>query len=257
MSLIKILFLMFLAMLAGCGPSADLEVSRKFQEAQTLYNAASAQDDFLQAAALYQQIVDQGFLSGIVFYNLGNAYMQAEKKGLAIAAYRQAQRYDPRNPYLKPNLEAAFGGAESLEKPRTLIDHLLFWKDWLSYPEKVQLTLGSAGLCLLFALLGVILRSQKVWKRMKWVGLFLTLILFLSALYDWVRFDVTKHGVVIAEETTGRKGASENFDPAFTENLTETTEFKLLETRGDWFRIQLLNNDKPEGWILARDAQVY
>ena len=82
--------LFLLPLVTACGGSANLELSRKFQEAQQVFSAASTREEFLQAATIYRQILDTGFTNGALLYNMGNAFMNADRRGHAIAAYRQA-----------------------------------------------------------------------------------------------------------------------------------------------------------------------
>ena len=62
---------------------------------------------------MYQSLLDRGIRSGAILYNQGNAFMKAGHRGQAIAAYLEAKRYLPRNPYLDANLRFAQGGARN------------------------------------------------------------------------------------------------------------------------------------------------
>ena len=142
------LMILVLSGLLGCGRHVELDKVRDYQEAQRLND--NALRDF-QKPAFVRCRTNPGRLpesggalslaarTGLrlrrVYYNLGNTYMQAEQRGLAVAYYRQALRYDPRNPFLRPSLDYAFGDRKPPAEGRTLTDHLLFWKDWVSYPE--------------------------------------------------------------------------------------------------------------------------
>jgi tetratricopeptide (TPR) repeat protein len=239
----------------ACHRTPDLALSKKFQEAQRIFNAAASPEDFLKAAALYQQILEQGCLSGSVLYNLGNAYMQADQRGLAISAYRQAMRLKPRDAFLKANLEFALGPDAVLKDKRTVLDHLFFWLDLVSYPEKWYLTSLFVGLSLVFALGALFQRNRAAWNRLLWLALILTLLAGASAGLDWYRFEYIKHGVVTSDDTLARKGTSENYEPAFTQPLSEGTEFQVLEERGGWILIRM--EEGPEGWIPGSSAVVY
>jgi hypothetical protein len=50
-------------------------------------------------------------------------------------------------------------------------------------------------------------------------------------------------------------GHAANYEPAFNKPLSEATEFRLLESRGDWILVRL--PDGNEGWIEQRAAVVY
>ena len=246
---------MFLALLlcAGCARGVDLEVAQTFQEAQKTFDQAESADDFLRAAGLYQSILDRGIVSGAVLYNQGNAYMQAGERGRAIAAYRQAARYRPRDPYLEANLEFALG-ADSPSGRRPVIEYVLFWQNWLSYPEKFRLT---AALAVVTFALGVaaLFRRRRLLGRVAIVGVLLTLLVSFSAGYDWYRFEKTVHGVIVQEEVIARKGNGTTYEPAFTEPLTEGTELRLIERRGEWSLIRVPGGE--EGWVEDETVVLY
>jgi len=240
-------------LILGCQPQADTAVLTKFQAAQQAFDQAQEPPDFLRVAALYQEILDAGFVSGAVLYNQGNAFMKAGEQGRALACYRQAQRYRPRDPYVAANLRTALGGAGA-DEVKPLLEYLLFWQRWLSYPEKFQLsTVGAAatfglGTLSLFA-------SGVWWKRAAGLALGLTLVLAFSAAYDWYQFGHRKHGVIVEADVVARKGNAASYEPAFTGSLAEGTEFRALERRGGWVLIRL--RGAQEGWVPADTVVVY
>jgi tetratricopeptide (TPR) repeat protein len=88
---------------------------------------ASPQTTFFHANALYkdgqydaavqeyEQLLQSGRTSGNLYFNLGNAYFKAGKKGKAIVNYERARRLIPGDPDLRANLEYAqsLTGAEA------------------------------------------------------------------------------------------------------------------------------------------------
>ena len=229
----------------GCGRSTDLAQYGKFQAAQAAFDTAETTDDFRRVAAMYQEILDSGIVSGAVLYNQGNAFMRAKMRGRAVASYRRAGRYRPRDPYLDANLRSAFGG-QLVEPTRPLIEYVLFWQNWISYPGKFRLSTWSASLTFALAICGVWWRQ--VWlRRITAALLVLTMVLVFSATYDWFRFTYIRHGVVVADEVLARKGNAESYEPAFNQSLGETTEFTVVEERGDWILARL--GKEKEGWI--------
>ena len=231
------------ALLAGCTAAADLDAARTFEEANRLYLAGEHD----KAAAHYEALLEHdGLECGALLYNLGNAHMQAGRKGRAIAAYRRALRYRPTDPRLNANLDSALGGERDDE--RSLFHHVLFWHRSVSYGGKFHLLAAMATLAFL---LGLIRRARPA----AWIALGLTVLLGASALLAYVEVDRTEHGVVVAEKATARKGNAESFEAAFTDALPEGTEFIVAERRGDWLRI-VVGKDL-EGWIPTRDATTY
>ena len=244
----------FLALVVGCAPAPKIEVVQQFQAAQEAFDKAASEGDFLRAASLYQSILDDGCRSGAVLYNQGNAFMLAGQRGRAIASYRRAQRYRPRDPFLDHNLAYALQ-APSLDAGRSVVDYFLFWQNWSSYAAKFQL-LAIVGLATFAIGIGAIVFSGRFrLSYVGWAGLALTVLLAASAAYDWYRFDVLEHGVVVVPEVVARKGNGESYAPAFTQSLSEGTEFLVAEHRGDWVLIHLPGNQ--EGWVRQDDVSLY
>jgi len=249
----RLLLIAALAYLPGCGRPLDLDSARTFQDAEKVFAQAKSPDDFLKAAAMNQEILDRGQVSGAVLYNQGNAFMQAGQRGRAIAAYRQAQRYLGPDPFLQANLAFAQRNQTAVHR-RPVIEHLLFWQDWVSYPGKFYLAACGVGLTLVPAL--ILLLVHRRWLvRLTFAAMTISLLLIVSAGYDWYRFDWKTHGVIVEKETVVRKGNAESYEPALTAALDEGVEFNLVERRGDWLWIRLTGDQ--EGWVPEKTAVVY
>src|SRR5580698_7769574 len=116
------------------------ERERAFVRALEIFDAAKSADEYRESAQVLESILADGFRSGAVYYNLGNAYYRAGQYGRAIAAYRKARPYRPRDPYLEANLRHVLSVAPGKlpEPPPAWWHHVLFWSGWLSFPEKVH-----------------------------------------------------------------------------------------------------------------------
>jgi len=248
------LMLTAVGFLTSCGPLPDRETMTRLQEAQKAFLAADEADDYLQVAALYQEVLDGGFMNGAVLVNQGNAFMRAGRPGMAVAAYRQAERLRARDPYLKANLDLALGPNEAPVR-KTVIDHLFFWQTWLGYHEKFHAAAAAASLTLVLGLIGLALGRSALRRKITACALLVALLLCASAALDWYRNDVLRHGVIIENEVVARKGNAESFAPAFSEPLAEAAEFVVEEDRGDWLRIELPLGQ--QGWVRKENVAVY
>jgi tetratricopeptide (TPR) repeat protein len=249
------LILFLTSAIAGCQQRIDPGTIEQFEKAQVEFDKAKTKQDFLRVASMYDQIVRTGVHSGAVFYNQGNAYMRAGERGRAIACYRQAQRYWPRDPLVDANLRSALQGqAKTSFSHRPLIEYILFWQDWFGYAAKFQASVTASFVALVFGIVGMIYVSP-IWKRLALATLVLSVAITLSATYDWYRFEYLRHGVVVASEAIARKGNAASYEPAFTAPLAEGTEFIVLEARNDWLRIKIPS--AQVGWVRAVDVAVY
>ena len=102
-------------LLAAAPVSAD-DPSAAFDAANKLYE----QGRFAEAGAAYEKLLESGQHTETVWFNLGDARFKAGQLGRAIAAYRQAERFSPRDPAIRFNLQFArkkATGNESVSGP--------------------------------------------------------------------------------------------------------------------------------------------
>ncbi|MEE8107017.1 MAG: tetratricopeptide repeat protein [Planctomycetota bacterium] len=256
MSFFRMLMLS-LFLLPACGRGLDLDEARGFEEAQRNFLAAQSEQDYLESAARFRALSERGVTSGALLYNEGNCYVKSGRWGEAIAAYRRAVRYRPRDPYLRDNLGYALTSAgQSVTESKSLLDHVLFWQGWTSYGEKFGLLALAATLAMLAALMSRVgVRRIPALRRTAWVLLVLTLLLGWSATLQAFDVEMTTHGVVTADDVVARKGDAESYEPAFSTPLHAGAEFVVLEHRREWLHIKLPGD--LEGWIPVSAAVQY
>ncbi len=237
----------------GCRRDADMELVNKYRAARKAYDESRTHDDFLKVAAMYQEIIDEGGHSGILFYHQGNALMQADCTGRAIAAYRLAKRYRPNDPYVENNLCYATG-EDSSDDRKPILNHILFWQDWISYPTKFRMAAAATAATFMFSLMAMFV-GRKLFGRLAFACLVLAAVLVFSVCYDWYSNQYIVRGVIIKDYVVARKGNAASYEPAFTEPLDECTEFRMLKHRNNWFLIRLPGGQ--EGWIEDDAAVLY
>jgi tetratricopeptide (TPR) repeat protein len=207
---------------------------RTFLRALEVFDAAKTPDDYRQSAALLESLLADGYRNGAVYYNLGNAYYRAGEFGRAIAAYRKAKPYRPRDPYLEANLRQALSVAPGrLPEPSPpWWKHVLFWSGWLSFPEKAYAAFTGFLLAALSSCAALLLR----WPRAYWISAALVgiaAVLSLDAGLAYSDVASSRHGVV-TRETIARKGIGKDYEPAFDQPLKDGAEFTVLSENGDW-----------------------
>ncbi len=227
--------IVLLAMLAVEAVAADNGArQRTFIRALEMFDAAKTPQDYRESAALLESLLADGFRNGAVYYNLGNAYVRAGEYGRAIAAYRKAIPYRPRDQYLLANLQQAISAAPGhLPEPAPpLWTHVLFWSEWLSFPEKAYSAFAAYVAAALLSAAAVFRR----WPRVYWISAGLVAcgtVLAVDAGLAYADIAWSRHGVVTAE-TIARKGIGKDYEPAFDQPLKDGAEFTILAENVDW-----------------------
>ncbi len=222
------------------------EVPALFREANSLYE----QGDYPRAADGYREIVDGGWESAPVYYNLGNAYFKQNRLGPAILYYRRAQNLAPRDPEIDKNLEYTRVAlrddiaARPLPRWRRVSGTVA---GWLSLGEWVAISAGLYFLTFLWVLAVILRRS--LGKVSPPVLKTLLPALALSAALAVLAFSHyrTPRAIVLAPQVSVRYGPQETDAAAF--NLHEGTEVRVVRERNGWKQIAL--PDGTSGWLPA------
>jgi tetratricopeptide (TPR) repeat protein len=94
---------MFFLSLVIAGISSADEAAQRFEQANQFYLQAKYPD----AVAQYEKIVQSGFESGELYFNLGNAYYKSGNIQKAILNYERARQLLPRDEDVQFNLQLA------------------------------------------------------------------------------------------------------------------------------------------------------
>jgi tetratricopeptide (TPR) repeat protein len=199
-----------------------------------LFDSAKSPGDYRQSAKLLESLLDDGFRSGALYYNLGNAWYRAGEYGRAILNYRKAKPYRPRDPYLEANLEQALVAAPGRlpEAPRPWWTHVLFWTNWLSFPAKVHAVFAASTIAAMMFTLAFVLRRPRL-KLAAALLLIVALAVGVDAAlcYGDIAYSTR---AVITGETVARKGTATSYEPAFDQPLRDGAGFHILSETAGW-----------------------
>ena len=129
-----------------------------------------------------------------------------------------------------------------------------FSRLWPNLPTQTRLVLFAAAYLAFWFFAAIRVFSRRPFTS--WglgVALVFSLLFGFSLLAEVRSAGMKRDGVILAEEVTGFQGDAASYQPSFAEPLHAGTEFRLLEERGAWWRIEL-----PDGrttWITAASAE--
>jgi hypothetical protein len=245
-------------LLAKSSPTAVVptEADEAMLTANDLYEAGQ----FAQAAQAYQQVVDQGYASSALFYNLGNAHYKQGDYGRAIANYRRAQRLDPRDADIEANLGLA--RAQTVDKFEAMDDGGLLSQvggavqGWFTVDELAMAALGAWILFVFLLLLFGRAKAGGAWRKGLQYALVASAVVLAvgvlalgSALYEEHN---GSEGVIVAAEVGVTSGPGAQYVTEFT--LHNGAEVNLVEARGNWVRLAVPGGEL-EGWVPASTVE--
>lgn len=120
-------------------------------------NRRYQEEDFTGAIEAYRSVLDAGFESGDLYFNLGNAWFREGELGPAILAWERAARLLPSDPDVQANLELARSLTVDDVTPQETFWLLQLWDGWIHLLPR-DLLLGVVGIAWLLTGSAVVAR---------------------------------------------------------------------------------------------------
>ena len=212
---------------------------------QNFDRAAQAYDDhdFPEAIELYEQLVAQGVVEPVVFYNLGNAYYRSGAIAPAIVNYERALQLDPNMEAAQANLASSVRQTDrELTKPQPpdWEQSLLFWH--YNLRKEISLRLAVFSWFLLWILLGI--RQIRAFPYLRRSALLAAVAVVLFGVSWWAKSTPQQLAVATQYRVPVRYGTTDS----------ETVRFELYEgdrvvvDRRDeeWSRVETAGGER--GW---------
>jgi tetratricopeptide (TPR) repeat protein len=233
-------------------------VTNAFGSSDTLYQKANGlyeDGEFEAALTLYHDILDSGYESPDLYYNMGNASFRSNSIGYAVLYYEKALKLDPSHQDAAHNLK--FVSRYRVDAFEEVPE--FFLRTWISsavhaLPEHIWsiLALGSFILTLVSILLYLFthgLALKKAGFFIALLGLLLFIFTLSSAVVQNREIKHPEHGIILSPSVTVRSTPSDSGTELFI--LHEGTRVRVNEEVTGWHNIRII--DGREGWI--RDGE--
>jgi tetratricopeptide (TPR) repeat protein len=219
------------------------QVSANISQASQLYN----QNQFREAAEIYEQAIASGMENGHLYYNLGNAYFRMGNLPKAILNYVKAQNLLPRNEDVEANLEYAVRQTvDQLDgrKSRTL-ESILFWVRDLNLSEhKVALFWINLAFWIVMA---VRLRHQTpATQSARNILLAFLVLALISTGIRWHQETRQSIGVILPQQIDVHSGWNATTVVLF--QLHKGALVSISQQKEHWYEIELPG--EKAGWTL-------
>lgn len=251
MSAIRYILPLLLLLCVG-SLQAQQTTQQQYEKANQLYQ----QNKYSDAAAAYQQLIDQGYSLPDLYFNAGNAYYKSNHTGLAVYNYEKALRIDPAHEAAVHNLALANQRVQGFTDELPLLFFQKWWQQW----EHLHSANGWAtGSIILFWLLvaGVLvyLLAERFATRALRVGIAvigaLAVIYCFMSVYTWRAGNSHDTGIVMSSGIKAKPGPDPGGKDLF--ELNEGMKVEVLDATEDYCKVQLA--DGKTGWIGCNDVK--
>lgn len=222
-----------------------------FAEANSLYK----QGVYDEALNNYQKIVDMGYQSADLYFNLGNCFYKLDKIAPAILYFKRAIKLEPNMDDAKFNLKMARKKTvDKIEEiPKTFIAK--FWKSLTSIMTIYHWSILSIVLAFFSSISFLIyfFSNNSSSKMVNFVislsTFFIMIISIVIAKQQTVWQKKHKEAVIMTKNSYVKVAPTQNSGDSFI--LHEGTEILVVDEIDEWLRVKLL--DGKIGWIHSDD----
>ena len=219
-------------------------------------NSFYQKNDFAGAQKIYKELVDGGYQSPALFYNLGNTYFRTGDLGYAIFYYEKAHKLSPGDEDIIQNIKIANSRTvdKIIEVPKIFITR--WWEGLV-----MSLTVGGWSFILLlvfalflFYLALYILTKKNSMQRIAFFSGSGVLAVMVLIFFIWLaRLNIetgSSYGVLLDKSATVKVSPDSQSNDAFI--IHEGIKFSIEERINTWLKIRLA--DGKLGWLPENSA---
>lgn len=204
----------------------------------------------------YKSIVDSGYASAELYFNLGNAYYKSHNITMALVNYERAQILKPKDKDIQHNLEVA---REFVVDRIDVLPEFFLWRAHVGFVKIFDadiwaiMSLATFILTLVLFLIYFFSRRMGLKKLTFWTGVLFAFISFSTLIFAVQQNRlVTKHkqALILTPSVTIKSSPDENSGTDLF-LLHEGTKVTVVDELGNWREVVL--SDGNRGWLKQSD----
>lgn len=219
---------------------------QKFKQANNLFS----ENKFEEALTLYQEIINENYVSANLFYNTANTYYRLNKIGESIYYYEKALQLNPNNEDYRYNLDLV--NLRVKNKPAiipvnaivSLFKELVFAISATSWAYLSIIFLVIFLLVFYFYIKAQVSKNKKIYFLASMIILFVS----LSAMFfmQYQKMLINSHSqAIILQENEAKSSPDEKANVLFS--VYEGYKVDIESTSGSWVEIKL--TDGKKAWL--------
>jgi tetratricopeptide (TPR) repeat protein len=220
-------------------------------------DAQYAKGQYKEARASYQKLLNEGYQSAALYFNMGNACFKSDDIPSAILYYEKARRLEPGDEDINFNIR--FANLKTTDKieeaPEFFVTKwwhgfiLMFSLSTLSILSIVFILLSSA------VLIAYLFTRSVIFKKISFYSAIVLFVFGLVFIFMGNRqtayFDSHRQAIIFTSTVTVKSAPANNAKTLFV--IHEGTKVNVLEANSNRIKIKLANGS--EGWIGVGDVK--
>jgi len=234
--------------------------SLKAQQADSLLlnaNSLYSQGKYQEAAEFYKEIIESGYESADLYYNLGNAYYKQNVISRAILNYEKALELDPNNEDIKYNLQLAnHYVVDQIEELPVffLTGWIRDFRNIFSSNSWAVISICSFILLLIFVSIYLYNRGYTLKRIAFWFSFLLIIISVVSFVFSYQQKQkilTESTAIVMNPSVTVKSSPDASGTDLFV--IHEGTKVWIGDEISGWNEIKL--SDGSKGWLRTEDIE--
>lgn len=225
----------------------------QFNQANQLYRDAQ----YEKAAPIYEQVVNNGYESASLYYNLGNCYFKLHNIPAAILAYERARRIAPHDDDISYNLRLANLRVVDKIEPVPQLFLIDWWNGFIGLYSSdgwAMAVIVCAWCTAMGGMVFFLFRSGGV-RRVAFAFTSVSVIcciLSVTGLVQQTKKEGSDRSAIVFSPSVPVKSAPDNQSTDLFV-LHEGVKVDLLDAVGEWKKIRLA--DGKIGWLTGESIQ--
>ena len=216
-------------------------------------NSQYAQNNFEAAIVNYEKVLESGYASAAVYYNLANANYKLNRIAASVYNYEKALALKPNDKEIKNNLQ--FAQNMTIDAITPLPQNI--FKKWYNQILGIFTIDGWATVTVVFILIFTLsfliyffnkgVGSKRIFFTVSFVALGLGVLSLALSFQAKSNENNREFAIVFSPEAEVKSEPNNTSEQTFI--LHEGTKVRVLEQQADWQLIRLA--DGKEGWIAS------
>jgi len=240
-------YILLVFVIASIGMMAQSIQDQKFAKANYYYNESR----YDTAVIIYERIMEEGFVSAPLLYNIGNTYFKMRNYPMAILYYEKALKLDPTNKEIKQNLAIANALITDKIEPMPVFFLTKWWRNignQLSANGWAGASLKLFGLLLILLFVYFTARTRGVRKASFFTSILVIILFVCSLIFAYQKhqyLNEQNEAIVMTPTITVKSSPSSSGVDLFV--LHEGTKVEIMDKADNWDKIKIA--DGSVGWM--------